>query len=500
VTLAPGFTGDHVDLELTWTDPQLPTATAPRVASLSFRANLDAVATGSTTDDAETGLDVWTHVRDAALTTGYDWSLRDLGLRQRVFFGAEAPVPSDLSIVSPVLRVGNGQLELTLVHRWSVETQQGVNYDGTVIELSSNGGTTWQDLWFPDANFNGGHYNTVDGGYFGLDGGFAGIDGGYNGVLDAPSLNPLGGRPAFVDTSPGYPAFVTTVIPLGTGHAGQDLKLRFRIGTDDGTSFSGWEIDRISLTGITNAPFPHFVADRGQCVAQTVVANPGASFAADERTLVTLDGAASTGPAGQPLVGLWTQVSGPPVELASVDGGTLQVRFQAPEVRVDTALGFELQVRAGATLSAPGPLTVTVRNVNQPPLLAAAGPGTVDAGVPVTLTASAVDPEGQPVTFAWSQTSGPTVALSGASTPEVSFTTPAVTAQTDLGFQVVASDGQVTATATVKVTVAGPPPPPAPTGCGCQGAGAGGLASLVGLLGLAWSSRRRRSASPAPAR
>jgi chitinase len=234
------------------------------------------------------------------------------------------------------------------------------------------------------------------------------------------------------------------------------------------------------------------------CTVQSpVVANPGGGFTVDEQTVATLDGSGSSGPAGVVLTGQWIQVSGPPVQLEGVDGGSLVVSFRTPEVKGDTPLGFELQVRAGAIVSSPAPLAVTVRNVNQPPLVGAAGPERVDAGVTVALVAIAVDPDDQPVSLTWSQSAGPAVVLSATNMAQVTFTAPAVTQDTVLGFAVLASDGVASASAVVQVTVLGPPVvvppvPPAPTGCGCQGAGSEGLAFLAGLVGLAWATRRRR--------
>lgn len=50
-------------------------------------------------------------------------------------------------------------------------------------------------------------------------------------------------------------AFVTTTASLGTGYAGKTVKLRFRIGTNDQGSATGWELDQLDFTGITNTPF-----------------------------------------------------------------------------------------------------------------------------------------------------------------------------------------------------------------------------------------------------
>jgi hypothetical protein len=78
--------------------------------------------------------------------------------------------------------------------------------------------------------------------------------------------NPLGGNPAFVGVSPGYPAFTTVTVNLGGSYAGQSVRIRFRIGTDVAVGAPGWEVDDIAFTGITNLPFRGLVPDRALCV------------------------------------------------------------------------------------------------------------------------------------------------------------------------------------------------------------------------------------------
>jgi cytochrome c oxidase assembly protein Cox11 len=68
-------------------------------------------------------------------------------------------------------------------------------------------------------------------------------------------------------------------------------------------------------------------------------------------------------------------------------------------------------------------LTRTVRNGNDPPV-ADAGPDQIGvaAGAIQLDGSGSYDPEGDPITFAWTQISGPAVSLSGANTAKASFT------------------------------------------------------------------------------
>jgi MYXO-CTERM domain-containing protein len=143
---------------------------------------------------------------------------------------------------------------------------------------------------------------------------------------------------------------------------------------------------------------------------------------------------------------------------------------------------------------------------------------TVMGGDEVTLDASgSSDPDNDILTFAWTQTAGPTVDLSAADASVTMFTAPDVDEDTTLTFEVSVSDGVATVTDTVNILVqpmssstttgsgsgststggAVPPtykPSAAPSGgCGCTvESNASSDAPLVSLLGLGLLLARRR--------
>jgi hypothetical protein len=94
--------------------------------------------------------------------------------------------------------------------------------------------------------------------------------------------------------------------------------------------------------------------------------------------------------------------------------------------------------------------------VNQPPVANAGVNQSVLQGVVVTLNGGASDdPDDRPsaLTYSWTQTAGPSVTLSGATTATPSFTTPNVAVQTALTFRLTVSDGAASDTDDVTVTV-----------------------------------------------
>jgi hypothetical protein len=107
-------------------------------------------------------------------------------------------------------------------------------------------------------------------------------------------------------------------------------------------------------------------------------------------------------------------------------------------------LTFRLEIKDALGVPAQDSVNITITNVNQQPLAFAGGDQTRTEGTPVSLDGGlSSDPDADGLTHQWTQVSGPSVALTGATTATPSFIAPMVAATTSLQFQLVVHDGQL---------------------------------------------------------
>ena len=138
------------------------------------------------------------------------------------FFAANPVVASDFQLATTgtfTLLPNNASHYTTLSFWHRFDTEDG--WDGGVVEISTNGGTSWTDL------------------------GSKMISGKYNGSMGTGSNNPIGGRSAFTGR---IGPFMKTTINLSS-YAGQTIKIRFRFASDDNTAPTGggWFVDDVVL-------------------------------------------------------------------------------------------------------------------------------------------------------------------------------------------------------------------------------------------------------------
>jgi MYXO-CTERM domain-containing protein len=401
--------------------------------TVALEANRDEVPNSSTTDTVESVVPAWTATGAGAAAV---WARVAESATQHDWQGADLARQSDTSLVSPPLAVGAGTFTMAFRHHFQFENSGGQNFDGGVLEVSTDNGAT-----FVDASM----FGTVP----------------YNGTISNVSGNPLGGRQGFVRTSAGFPAFVNATVNFGTALANKTVLVRFRIGTDEAAGDLGWTIDDIAFTGITNKPFRTVTNDTATCsAAKPPISNAGPDQTVPVSTLVTLDGSASSDPNGLPLTFLWTQLSGTPVTLSSRT--VVKPTFTAPAAAA--TLVFRLHVSNG-TLAANDTVTINVVAGTPPDA------GTPDAP-PVDAAPDAATPDAAP------DAATPDAATPDAATPDGAVPDAAV------------PDGSTTPDASNP-----PPPPPPPTsdgGCCSTGGGSPARHAPLVFAVLVLLARRRR--------
>jgi MYXO-CTERM domain-containing protein len=338
VSLDPGATDTFqvIDVTLTLTNPTTCQSTLAHAALA--RGNFD-LGPGRR-DDAEGTTPLWRDVATVGVPGAWRRAQSDQVTGARLYHGDARGTSSDVSFVSPRLFVsGSEPFVVTFEHRYAFESGTS-NFDGGVIEISTDGGVTFRDV------------ATM-------------AKPGYTGAIAGGASNVLTGRQGFVGSSPGYPALQPVRLDFGKSLAGNNVVLRFRIGTDNGVGTQGWDIDTIEVSGTINQPFQSLVADQSACAPNLApIASAGPDLVVASGSEVILDASGSTDPEGRDISFAWAQSAGPEVPILAIESAI--VSFTAPVVTEDTVLRFDVSVVDGA-LRAIDSVDVTVLAPVVPP-------------------------------------------------------------------------------------------------------------------------------------
>ena len=119
-----------------------------------------------------------------------------------------------------------GGVQLTFRHNFNLEASDidpNVGFDGGVLEVSADGGNTFQDILAAGGTF---------------------VVGGYNRTIAAGRDSPIAGRQAWSGNSGG---FMTTVVNV-PAFQGPATKFRWRMASDNTGSGEGWRVDTVSIS------------------------------------------------------------------------------------------------------------------------------------------------------------------------------------------------------------------------------------------------------------
>jgi len=141
-------------------------------------------------------------------------------------------------------------LSLVFRHNFNLEASAedpNLGFDGGVLELSTDGGNTFQDILTAGGTF---------------------VIGGYNRTISTNRGSPIAGRQAWSGNSEG---FVTTVVNLPFVFP---IKLRWRMASDTTGSNEGWRVDTVDIFGCVNKPCPTPTATATATPTPTATATP----------------------------------------------------------------------------------------------------------------------------------------------------------------------------------------------------------------------------------
>jgi len=164
-------------------------------------------------DQVESGANGWVATKTSS---GSSWVITNVNSHSatRCWFANDDEVIASQYLTKSALAVSNNAV-LAFWHDYDLES----GFDGGVVEISTDGGSTWIDI------------------------GTNATQNGYNMAIDTGYGSSLAGRPAFSGSSGGY---VETRIPL-TAYQGQTVGLRF-VEADVGTlAATGWWIDDVRI-------------------------------------------------------------------------------------------------------------------------------------------------------------------------------------------------------------------------------------------------------------
>ncbi len=167
-----------------------------------FSDDMESTEPNGWSHEAAQGTDDWAYTTDEYHSATHSW------------FATDASSVKDDYLYTPTISISSSNSELYFWHKYDMET----GYDGCVLEISTDGGSTWQDME---------NYIT---------------QGGYDATISSSYNSPIAGRRAWTGLKPW-----TQVIVDLSNFAGNDVIFRFRITSDSSVNKTGWWIDDVEV-------------------------------------------------------------------------------------------------------------------------------------------------------------------------------------------------------------------------------------------------------------
>jgi bacillolysin len=190
-----------------------------------FYDNLENIGSGNWTHAAIAGSDVWYYPQNSHAYLDWDATYATSGMYNLWGDDPNAAADAYIAMASGIVVPYGTTSYLHFNHAYGFESFGATAYDGGVLEYSTNGGSTW------------------------LDAGPLFTHNGYDGSITG-ATNPLVGRQAFVRESHGYFSSRLNLTSL----AGQTVRFRFRIATDNAVGSWGWFIDDVRIYTCSESP------------------------------------------------------------------------------------------------------------------------------------------------------------------------------------------------------------------------------------------------------
>ena len=292
---------------------------------LSFTTEEEPVMPTSFADDMESGDSKWTK----SPAGSSPWAITATSYARSggyaLFSADEASIKDDSIATYQIDFRGASVATLSFYHTYKMES----NYDGCVIEISTNDGGSWTDL--------GSKITT----------------GGYTGTISTQYSSPISGRSAWTGGTLGT---MTEVSADLTDYVGNIVLVRFRLACDSSVSSTGWYVDDVSITSSGSVPAP---------------------------TIDSFGASPSTIDEGQSATLSWTTTN---ATSCTINGSAVAVDGSTTVSPTSTTTYTLTATGAGGSVSQN--VTVTVNEVTPPPTIDSfsASPATIDEGQSATLS------------------------------------------------------------------------------------------------------------------